>query len=298
MEIRQLKYFVEICKCNSFSQAAEACYISSQGISMAITRLEDELSYKLFKRTPRGILLTEQGKYLLPRAEQVVGLIEECEGYFSDEVKKGRKLSVMFALGTVEEFASKPIARFHEKYPNIALDVQEGFDITCDEAVKNQEVELGLCVGLPADEKKFDTTLLLSSRNALLVNEKHPLANRTSISAAELKDVPLAIQRFTTRSSASLCSLCRQAGFEPTISTLVDDILLIYHLVSINQCAGVSALLLAKRLDRPNIRIIPFEEPSMMWNAYLIKLKNAKLSPEARAFEHVLLQYRDIIQGL
>ena len=54
MEIRQLKYFMEIYKYRSFSRAAEVCFISSQGISMAILRLEEELACKLFERTSKG----------------------------------------------------------------------------------------------------------------------------------------------------------------------------------------------------------------------------------------------------
>ncbi len=54
MNIQQLKYYLEICKCRSFSKAADNLYISQQGLSMAVIRLESEFSCKLFIRTPRA----------------------------------------------------------------------------------------------------------------------------------------------------------------------------------------------------------------------------------------------------
>ncbi len=59
-----------------------------------------------------------------------------------------------------------------------------------------------------------------------------------------------------------------------------------------NQSAGISTVALANRLSRSNLRAIPFDDPIFDWNVYLIKLKEAKLSPEAKAFERILLQHR------
>ena len=97
MEIRQLKYFSEIYKYRNFSRAAEVCFISSQGISMAMLRLEEELGCKLFLRTAKGLMPTPQGEYLYPRAQQILALTDECTAYFT----KGRRyggLSVRHAV--------------------------------------------------------------------------------------------------------------------------------------------------------------------------------------------------------
>ncbi|MCC8078676.1 MAG: LysR family transcriptional regulator, partial [Oscillospiraceae bacterium] len=82
LNIQQLKYFVEVCKCKSFSKAAKSLYISQQGISMAIMRLESEFSAKLFIRTSKGLMLTADGEYLLGCAETILAEFEKCEDYF------------------------------------------------------------------------------------------------------------------------------------------------------------------------------------------------------------------------
>jgi DNA-binding transcriptional LysR family regulator len=289
MEIRQLKYFVEIYKYRNFSRAAEACFISSQGISMAILRLEEELACRLFDRTAKGIVPTPQGEYLLPRARQILALLDECEAYFKEGADKEGFLTVMMSLGTIEEFAGIPIARFRERYPNILLDIKETFDVICDSSVENKVVELALTVG-PVDEKKFDHQLLFSSRHALIVNKDHPLADREYISVQDLAGVPVAVLRETTKTFGVYREACRRAGFEPSVSIFADNILLVFYMAEIGQSAGISTLPLASRLSRPNLRAIPFDDPVFDWNIHLIKLKNTKLSPEAKAFENLILE--------
>ena len=61
MNLEQLKYFEEICRSGSISKAAENLYISQQGLSMSMQRLEDHFSCKLFERDSRGMKPSEDG---------------------------------------------------------------------------------------------------------------------------------------------------------------------------------------------------------------------------------------------
>lgn len=293
METRQLKYFIEVYKNGSFSKAAEVCYITASGINLAITRLEDELGCKLFNRTTTGLFLTEHGKFLLPYAQTVVSQTDECKAHFAAIRSQVRRLPVAFSIGTLEEFAGLPLAQFQRENAGIMIDVMEAPDAECDAAVENGEVELALTVG-PLNNTRLDATLLYASRNALLVHESHQLSGRTSISARDLEGIPMVIQRETTRSSANFRACCKAAGFEPTISTYADDVLLLFYLSSIGQAAGIASQALARRLNRSHIRVIPFEDPEMAWNIYLIKARGARLSPEARKFESMLINYSKI----
>ena len=201
-------------------------------------------------------------------------------------------LSVMLSLGTIEEFAGIPIARFRETYPNTHLDIQETFDVICDASVENGIVELALTVG-PIDEKKYAFELLFTSRHALIVHKDHPLAGRESVSVTDLRDIPVAVMRDSTKTFPVYRDACRRAGFEPAVSIFADNILLVYYMAEMNQSAGISTMALARRLSRPNLRAIPFGDRDFDWNVYLITQKNARLSPEARAFEGLLLQHKN-----
>ena len=152
-------------------------------------------------------------------------------------------------------------------------------------------MELALTVG-PIDTKKFDDELLFSSRHALIVHKEHPLAGRETVSVTDLREVPVAVMRDSTKTYPVFREACRRAGFEPAVSIFADNILLVYYMAEMNQSAGISTAALASRLARPNLRAVPFDDPVFDWNVYVIKQKNARLSPEARAFEGILLQHR------
>ena len=69
MELRHLRSFVYVAETKSFSTAATRCCVTQSAVSQHIRALEDELRCKLLIRTSHGIMLTESGEALLPRAK-------------------------------------------------------------------------------------------------------------------------------------------------------------------------------------------------------------------------------------
>ena len=61
MLLKQMRYFVTIVDCNSFTEAAEQMFISQSAISQQMKVLETELNVKLFSRKGRGFMLTPAG---------------------------------------------------------------------------------------------------------------------------------------------------------------------------------------------------------------------------------------------
>lgn len=62
--LKQIKYFMAVVECNSFTQAAEQCFISQSAISQQINALEEDLGVKLIKREKRKFTVTPAGEYL------------------------------------------------------------------------------------------------------------------------------------------------------------------------------------------------------------------------------------------
>jgi DNA-binding transcriptional LysR family regulator len=241
MDVRQFKYFVEICKYGSFAQAAATCNISPQGISMAIQRLEDELSCKLFRRTYRGIALTEDAEFMLPLAEEIVQRTEKLESYFSSDEEGRRKLPLLFAPGTIQEFAGQVISNFEEQHPDIHIIINEAFPRICDSAVENQKVELAFTI-LPVDESKFENRILFKTPYALIVHDSHPISRRKSITVKDLRDVPVVVTNKDLKAYSSYVSICCEAGFEPKIAAIVDDVLAVFHFAEDNKGLRISTV--------------------------------------------------------
>lgn len=72
MDIRSLRYFVEVVQLNGFSRAADSLFVTQPAISRSIKKLEDELGYTLLIREVDGVKLTEEGDILLAHAKQIL----------------------------------------------------------------------------------------------------------------------------------------------------------------------------------------------------------------------------------
>jgi DNA-binding transcriptional LysR family regulator len=77
--IRQLRYFVEIAECGSFSGAAERLYIAQSALSRQIKELEQQLGTPLFERTARLPRLTLAGQAFLERARRLLADLAQAE---------------------------------------------------------------------------------------------------------------------------------------------------------------------------------------------------------------------------
>ena len=73
VDFRQIRYALSVAKERSFTNAAIRLNISQSAVSEQVKLLEDEIGFPLFRRTPRGIEVTERGRTFLYEAERVVG---------------------------------------------------------------------------------------------------------------------------------------------------------------------------------------------------------------------------------
>ena len=72
MEIRVLRYFLEVARQENITRAAESLHISQPTLSKQLKDLESELGKKLFTRSNYSIKLTDEGMLLRRRAEDIL----------------------------------------------------------------------------------------------------------------------------------------------------------------------------------------------------------------------------------
>lgn len=292
MEIKQLLYFTEICRYKSFSKAAERLFISQQGISMAIFRLEEELSCKLFSRSGKELKLTPHGEFLLQHAAEIVREFQICEEYFDREknAKHLRKTILVYsALGVMPEFAGELTFHFRQEHPDVRLEIQEGSDWECEEAVWNETAEIGFSLA-PIDHKRFDSTELLRRRYSLIVHKSHPLAGCENVPVEILRTTPIMMMDKRSKTNQNVTACCQELGFTPEVSFRAGEVIAIHRLVNAGRGVGISVESVDEEIMQPNVCSIPFDDPGMIWSVHLIKKKGAALSPIAKAFERYIIQ--------
>lgn len=129
------KVFYEVANCKSISKGAEKLSISQPAVTQSIQTLENELGGKLFIRTPKGVVLTNEGA-------ELYNYIKEGMTYFINGTNKFMSLKSLDsgvlnigATTTISESYLIPyLKNFHELYPNISISITN--DLT-DNLLKN-----------------------------------------------------------------------------------------------------------------------------------------------------------------
>lgn len=198
MEIRLLKYFLEVVHEGSISAAADSLHITQPTLSRQLKYLEEQLNTTLFIRGNRNISLTDDGLLLLKRAEEIITLVEKTE---KDFLHNNDIISGDIYIGCGETDAMRIIARItkelQSQYPHVKVHLFSGNadDIT-------EDLDKGLldfCILIePADIKKYDFLRLpTKDKWGLLMPNNSPLASHDVITPDDLLNIPLLTSRQT-----------------------------------------------------------------------------------------------------
>lgn len=286
MDIRSLRYFVEVVQLNGFSRAAEHLFVTQPAISRSIKKLEDELGYTLLIRENEGVRLTDEGTILLAHAKQILAQFKSMEQALKE---KSGPLAGVLPVGLPPVIASTYFAdiimAFSLRYPQVELKILELGTRKMRDAMLNGEVETA-AVMLPFDDERFDLDIFSTDRLMLLVNEKHPLARRDSVKFVELINEPFIFFSDDFRINELVTSACGIYGAKPVISGRSSHLDLVTAMVR----AGVGITLLPDSMwhktSSAGLSIIPVIEPIL---AYDLALATLKITDRAVVQKHGMI---------
>ena len=192
MELRVLRYFLEVAREENITAAAETLHITQPTLSKQLMDLEDEIGKKLFIRGKRRITLTEDGILLRKRAGEIIELVEKTES----ELKKSDEIIVGdIYIGATETDAMKDIAKIcthlQKKYPHIHYHLFSGNSEDVIEKLDKGLIDFGILFE-PSDIKKYNY-IKLPAYNiwGLLMRKNSPLATLNDITPDALLNIPL-----------------------------------------------------------------------------------------------------------
>lgn len=198
MTISQLKYVLAIAGSSSIREAAGKLFISQPALSAAIRELEEELGIKLFKRTNKGITLSEPGREFLTYAKQAVSQYELIEDRYiaKNRDKKHFSVSMQHYVFAVHAFVNTVKQFDSDRY------VYSVHETRTDEVLSNVRdltSEIGIIAYSKSNKNIFKKLFkeynlefypLMVKNTFAYVWKDHPLADRAEISLEELRDYP------------------------------------------------------------------------------------------------------------
>jgi DNA-binding transcriptional LysR family regulator len=281
MDIKQLQYFIEVAKYNSFTKAAEQLFITQPTISKMIKNLEDELGVVLFDRSRKKLILTDAGRIIYEQALLVDKAFHNLESEMDNlfGLKKGH---IRIGLPPIFDprLFPKLVGSFHEKYPAITFELMEDGSKKIEEEVANHELDIGVVV-LPTNNDVFQYFSFMEEDLRLIVHPKHPLATLEEVNLSELSKESFIIFNKDFVLHDRIISSCNQAGFNPHIISESSQWSFIEEMVSCK--LGVSLLpeSICSHLTT-KVKTIKVMNPSIGWNLAIIWSKDQYLSFAAK----------------
>ncbi|WP_066071826.1 LysR family transcriptional regulator [Neobacillus soli] len=296
MELRQIKYFIEVAKREHVTEAAHALHVAQSAVSRQIVNLEVELGVDLFIREGRNVKLTPIGIMFLEQMEQAIKLIDnakrEVEEFLDPE--KGT-IRIGFPSSLAAYTLPTAISAFRERYPFVKFQLNQGSYRYLIDGVVKGEFNLALLGPVPKKEKKIIGKTLFTENIVALLPHDHPLAHKRILNLSELRDDSFILfpDGFVLREI--IVTACGQLGFQPQVSFEGEDIDAIKGLVS----AGLGVTLIPEitlidGLPRSTVKI-PITEPNVTRTVGVIIPSERELLPTEKLFNEFLSEFFSIL---
>jgi DNA-binding transcriptional LysR family regulator len=191
MEIRQLKYFLDVVRLGGVGAAAKANFVTQPAVTLQIQKLEAEVGEKLLDRRGRTVSPTQAGSLLAHHAEEVIGRLEALYSAVTGLKGLERGNLRMGNIDAASVYVLPGIYRsFHRKYPGVKIEIIVGDTARLLEALRAGEVELASAV-LPIDTSEFDTIPIYRDEMVLVAHPKHVLARRKNVTLDDVVEAGL-----------------------------------------------------------------------------------------------------------
>ncbi|HEY0291296.1 MAG TPA: LysR family transcriptional regulator [Hansschlegelia sp.] len=273
MDLRQLRYFVQVADSGNFSRAAEVLRVAQPSLSQQVRNLENELGVDLLVRHARGVTATELGQRFYDRARRI---IEEADGAKADlrsleDSPTGRVL-IGLPTSAARGLAPHLYRTFAQRLPNVSLRVVEAMSGYLDDMIQAGRLDVALLY----DHKAFENvawTEMMVEELFLCVPKGHALVARGEIPFARLFDLPLVLPGRPNVLRTVIEQLAARHDLTPR-AVDCDSLPAIAKMVRTGDYVGVMPrFAFADELAREEIDTVKITDPTPSWRLSVVVSK-------------------------
>jgi DNA-binding transcriptional LysR family regulator len=291
MELHQLEYFVAVVEEASFTRAAARVHVAQPGVSAQVRRLEAELGQQLLDRSGRSVRLTEVGTAVLPFARAALRAVSDARQAVDQLAGLVRgQVAVGMVSGCSVQVLPELLAEFRSRYPGVSITLSEDGSDRLIEFIRDGRLDLAL-IGSAGDAiSGIETAVVVDEALVAAVREDDPLAARSVVTLADLRDQPLVSLPRGTGVRTAFDAACVTAGFEPRIVLEASALPMVARLAGMGLGVAILPASTPPSLDLP-LHVLPIERPNirsrleLAWNPAAAASPGARvLADHARAF--------------
>jgi len=228
LEFRQIRYALSVAKERSFTKAAKQLNISQSAVSEQVKMLEEEAGFPLFRRTTRGIDLTERGRTFLYEAERIVSDVLSL----TDTARRLRgatldTFSIGMGSGMAQIFMPRLFRNLKELLPGARLEILTAPTKNIFGDLHEERLDAGIAIESEPDRVPAGLVFerLAVIELALISHPKHAFARaRQPIDVGRLVAEPIVMSELSVGYGQVVLSLFTDLGIRPNILAIADNI--------------------------------------------------------------------------
>lgn len=294
MDTQALKAFIKVTELESFSLAAERLHITQPAVSKRIASLEQQLDCKLFDRIARQVTLTEAGRALYPRAQQILKDVADAKRSIQDlPGTVAGKLSIGISHHIGLHRLPPVLQSFTRSYPLVHLDIDFMDSEEAHERIAHGKLELGVVTLASNEEPTVNNEIIWEDELIVVTSKDHHLQRFRDVGLATLSQFPAILPSLNTYTGQIIKARFEQQQLKLDISMSTNYLETIKMMASV----GLGWSVLPKTMLAEDIRELKVADLQLQRPLGYIYHRNRTLSNAASAFVDVLRKHGDQASG-
>ena len=291
MDIRALRYFVELVEQQSFTRASERLFVTQPTISKMVRNLEDELSLPLLNRQGHRLQTTDYGQAVYQRAKTILAELSQLKAELQDlQSLQGGQLRIGIPPMVGQVYAPL-FRRYRERYPAVEISIVEYGGRQIEQVLEQGELDLAITM-LPARNSAAFEALELAVHPVMAVLPDVPrwqtrssthADDDTAIPLSTLQEQPFLLYTQAFTLSERLAQACTECGFTPQVAARSSQWDFLAAMVRSGMGVAFLPEPICQRLGRDGVVIRPLS-PAIEWRLGVIWPKWRYLSRTAEAW--------------
>ncbi len=284
----QLQMLVAVADEGTIQKAAAQVYRTAPAVSIAISKLENEVGALLldrtrghaFRLTAAGEALVNYARRLLSLRDEALAAVEGIRNIESGQLRIGANQSIG------EYLLPQLMQSFQQHYPGVKLKVAIGYSDAILSSLKHWELDIALVAGLPQD-RGLRSHLLMRDRLVAVMSSRHHLAGRETIQIRELTEEALIVLTAKSELRERVAAAFQRSRTPLNVQVETGTLESIKKMAARNMGVGIVPRMCVQEEEASGDLAVKtvkeFREERMLW----LVCRRSPLSPACRAFMKV-----------
>lgn len=294
MELRQIQYIMQLFKDSNITKASRKLFISQQGLSKSINRMEDELGFPLFERSSSGVVPTEAGLSLYHYFDKVASSYQDLEKAI-DDLRQKHLLKVVGYQGFALSCSKGLYPQYRELYPESRVQYEEDYNDMIPELLQNYKADLAFMFD-PIPRILQSHQLIRRDPLCAVINRSHPLALKRRLSISDLHGQQLILLDQLQSFNETILKAADSQNVSYIVygSAGISEFLPVLHTFDL---IGFSTRQMFQYYNFPEVVFLPIKEDSYSdyhVETHLVSLRDLSPSKETQQYiDHIISEHTD-----